>query len=65
MCCDAFEKFIPIFSWMKQENGPYCMPYLQSGNLKMRINHCPSCGAYIRDISLKQITNDNRKNLSN
>lgn len=52
MCCDSFKKFIPIFKWMQTEEKICLMPYIQCGNLKMRINHCPSCGKEVRNIQL-------------
>jgi hypothetical protein len=54
MCCDSFKKFIPIFGWMQIEDKICLMPYIQCGEQKMRINHCPSCGKYVRDIQLTE-----------
>ena len=52
MCCDSFSHFIPQFEWFTTEYDICLMPYIQSGDLKMRINHCPSCGKYVRDIQI-------------
>lgn len=51
MCCDSFDKF--AFGWMKLEDGTNCMPYIYGNdNEMMRINNCPSCGKYVRDIMI-------------
>ena len=54
VCCDSFKEFIPQFGWFKTEDGFCLMPYIQCGEKKMRINHCPSCGKYVRDIQLSE-----------
>jgi hypothetical protein len=54
VCCDSFIKFIPHFGWMKTDDKIFLMPYIKSGELLMRINHCPSCGKYVRDIQISQ-----------
>jgi hypothetical protein len=33
----------------------YIMPYTYQDGIKYRVNHCPSCGAEIRDIELTKI----------
>ena len=50
ICCGAFEKM--AFSWMESEKGIRCMPYIlgHADNIKYRVNNCPSCGAYVRDV---------------
>ena len=54
VCCDSFKEFIPQFGWFKTEDRVCLMPYIQCGEKKMRINHCPSCGKYVRDIQLPE-----------
>ena len=54
VCCDSFIEFIPQFGWFKTEDRVCLMPYIQCGEKKMRINHCPSCGKYVRDIQLPE-----------
>ena len=53
LCCDVLDKM--DLKWMYLANGVKLMPYIEnkSGTIKYRVNHCPSCGAYIRDIELK------------
>lgn len=54
-CCNTFEKLIIRFNWMKlAETGEYIMPYLQVGDIKYRINNCPSCGKEVRNIQIKE-----------
>lgn len=36
------------------ETGEYIMPYLQVGDIKYRINNCPSCGKEVRSIQIKE-----------
>jgi len=54
LCCDAFKKFIPTFGWMKTEENIFLMPYIQCGDSKMRIDHCPSCGKEVRSIEFTE-----------
>ena len=54
LCCDSFKEFIPQFGWFKTDDRVCLMPYIKSGEKKMRINHCPSCGKYVRDIQLSE-----------
>jgi len=53
-CCDVLEKI--DIHWMKFDDGDKCAPYVIGKNdqTMYRVNHCPSCGKYIRDIVLKQ-----------
>lgn len=54
VCCDSFKEFIPQFGWLETDDRVCLMPYIQCGEKKMRINHCPSCGKYVRDIQLTE-----------
>jgi hypothetical protein len=38
--------------WMRLEDGTKCMPYIlgNKDDNKYRVNNCPSCGKYVRDI---------------
>ena len=58
-CCESFKHFINIFYWMtyfdKTDKIKYIMPYTYEDGIKYRVNHCPSCGAEIRDIELNKI----------
>ena len=55
ICCGIFE--LMELSWMKLEDGSKCMPYILGdgvGNdIRYRVNNCPSCGAYVREVILK------------
>jgi len=50
ICCGVLERM--SLGWMKLEDGRRCMPYIDGlgdGN-KYRVNNCPSCGKYVRDV---------------
>ena len=53
-CCESFKHFINIFYWMTLDKK-YIMPYTYQDGIKYRVNHCPSCGAEVRDIELTEI----------
>lgn len=50
ICCGVLERM--ELGWMKFEDGSKCMPYIKGNNdnNKYRVNNCPSCGKYVRDI---------------
>ena len=50
ICCGVLER-LDIF-WMKLDDGAKCMPYINGShdNNRYRINNCPSCGKYVRDV---------------
>lgn len=50
ICCGVLERM--QLGWMKLEDGSKCMPYIEgdNDNNKYRVNNCPSCGKYVRDI---------------
>jgi len=52
ICCGVLEKM--QISWMKLEDGTKCMPYIKghSDENMYRVNNCPSCGKYVRDVML-------------
>jgi len=53
ICCGILERM--KLEWMKLEDGTKCMPYIK-GNLDenmYRVNNCPSCGKYVRDVMVK------------
>ena len=54
ICCGVFEQTFKNYQWfsmMDADNKKVlvmpCFP-----DKKIRINHCPSCGKYIRDIQV-------------
>lgn len=55
-CCPAMADLIPTFGWFRLNNitdeDVLLMPYIESKGIKYRINHCPSCGKYIRNIKI-------------
>ena len=65
VCCEVFEEFIITFSWFelkadnKNEIDLMIMPYKEIKGVKYRINHCPSCGGNVRDITISK--NDFKK----
>lgn len=52
VCCGVLEKM--RIHWMTMEDGSRCMPYIigQWNTNMYRVNHCPSCGKYVRDVIL-------------
>lgn len=53
ICCGNLEKI--NINWMVLEDGTKIMPFLEdkNDNTKWRVNHCPSCGAYVRDCTIQ------------
>lgn len=53
ICCGVLEQM--QLGWMKLEDGTRCMPYIKghSEENMYRVNNCPSCGKYIRDVQIK------------
>lgn len=54
VCCGVLETL--NIRWMLlEETGEKCMPFIYSrdGDIMYRVNHCPSCGTYVRDIVIK------------
>ena len=52
VCCGVLEKM--NLGWMKLEDGTRCMPYIKghSDEVMYRVNNCPSCGKYVRDVMI-------------
>lgn len=52
ICCGVLEKM--LIAWMVMEDGTKLMPFIagDDGN-KYRVNHCPSCGKYVRNAEIK------------
>ena len=50
ICCEHFKTFIPLFSWFTINEDTLIMPNLDN----IRVQYCPSCGKYIRDIQLSK-----------
>ena len=50
ICCGVLE--LMQLGWMKLEDGRKCMPYIDghSDENIYRVNNCPSCGKYVRDL---------------
>ena len=53
ICCGVLEKM--RLGWMKLEDGTRCMPYIKgdSDENMYRVNNCPSCGKYVRDVMVE------------
>ena len=53
ICCGILERM--ELGWMYLEDGTRCMPYIRGNSDKnmYRVNNCPSCGKYVRDILVK------------
>lgn len=56
ICCGVLEKM--ELGWMKLEDGTRCMPYIKghSDENRYRVNNCPSCGKYVRDVMVHPMT---------
>jgi hypothetical protein len=63
ICCGSFEKYAKQFKWMildqECEERKYIMPHIniideKYDTIKMRVNHCPTCGFEVRNIELSQ-----------
>lgn len=54
-CCEVLGETTHLFNWFTTEEGDIMlMPYLLTHNTVMqRVNYCPFCGSYIREIQLK------------
>jgi hypothetical protein len=66
VCCGVLERM--DLRWMKLEDGSKCMPHIKghSDDNLYRVNNCPSCGKYVRDIIIKNhlsITNETHPTL--
>jgi hypothetical protein len=53
ICCGVLEKM--NINWMALEDGTKIMPYIEDKNndTNWRVNNCPSCGAYVRNSTIK------------
>lgn len=53
ICCGVLERM--ELRWMKLEDGTKCMPHIKghSDENMYRVNNCPSCGKYVRDIMVE------------
>ena len=53
ICCGVLERM--QLGWMKLEDGTRCMPYIRgnSDENMYRVNNCPSCGKYVRDVMVE------------
>lgn len=52
ICCGVLHTL--EINWMEMEDGTLVLPYIfgDDGN-EYRVNYCPSCGKYIRNIRIK------------
>ena len=52
ICCGVLEKL--GVGWMVAQDGTVLMPFIEGKDgVKYRINHCPSCGSYVRDCFIE------------
>jgi hypothetical protein len=52
-CCGVWPEIADTFGWMQDGTGNRRMPYLPANGVLWRINHCPSCGRYVRDVVIR------------
>jgi len=55
ICCGILEKM--KISWMCLEDGSKCIPHIKSNSDDniWRVNHCPSCGNYVRNAIIEPV----------
>lgn len=55
VCCEAWRDMAPEFRWFVFEDRPdlLAMPCIETRAEKMRVNHCPSCGAETRGTIMR------------
>jgi len=54
ICCGVLEKM--DINWMVMEDGTKLMPFIKGEKMiNYRVNHCPSCGIYIRDCKILKL----------
>lgn len=57
-CCQVLPEILNHFQWMSADfegEKKLLMPHFNThGNIRYRVNHCPSCGAEIRDIEINE-----------
>jgi len=52
VCCGILEQM--NIGWMVTLNGVRCKPFIcGKDQIKYCVNHCPSCGANVRDSTIK------------
>lgn len=53
ICCGVLERM--ELGWMELEDGTRGMPYIKghSDENMYRVNNCPSCGKYVRDVMVE------------
>ena len=55
-CCEYFTKIKDDFDWMEyiDDYGDGDKVFTMPNIRRVRINHCPVCGANVRDIEIRQ-----------
>lgn len=48
--CKMWPKIQDEFEWYSKDDGTLIMPCIGGGIVGYRVNYCPSCGGYVRDI---------------
>lgn len=51
-CCNSFKDYVPYFGWFVTRENICLMPHFEIKDRKLRVNHCPSCGAEVRSIQI-------------
>ncbi len=58
-CCEVWPKILGVFSWMAFQEQPevLTMANINHSGTSWRVNHCPACGASVRDatVSVEQV----------
>ena len=55
ICCGYFEKILHHFGWFSihVSDKKLCMPYMLSGDEKIKVNYCPVCGKEVIGIEIE------------
>lgn len=58
VCCGVLERM--DIKWMLLADGSKCMPYIKGvlDENMYRVNNCPSCGKYVRNVIIKSENNE-------
>lgn len=58
LCCDVFPKLFNKINWFTYNSQGvqiFNMPhFITNGGERLRINHCPTCGADVRQLKLTE-----------
>lgn len=62
-CCGFFPKTFKQYQWFSMDTEDGKVLLMPCFDNKIRVNYCPSCGAYVREVEVKET--DMKKILNN